>query len=354
LLDWSTGNDSEVMMAIFRQLVSFDRLGDFWGVLREIDPSSAERDARRPVRVVICGRPGVGKRHLAAELSDGEASNPVVDVYDMTGDVPIALPDADAYIYLTSAAVQNPTAENDHLRQLGRRGSPVIVVVTDSDSADVAGLTERLAAVAGLDPQRVLALSVDRHEDIYSELIPALLRSAPTLALPLGRQMPAVRDQAADQLISETARVNAEFAALSSLPALIPIVGGLASAGADMIILTKNQVMLIMKLAIAHGRSVDNRLQVVTEMLPIIGAGFLWRTIARSLVALVPGPLAAAPKVAVAYVGTYVVGKAAQYYYRAGRRPSVDMLEHFQREAIDQLGALLPTISRLSKRIGPP
>ena len=95
-------------------------------------------------------------------------------------------------------------------------------------------------------------------------------------------------------------------------------------------------------------------MQVITEMVPIVGAGFLWRTIARSLVALVPGPLTIAPKVAVAYVGTYVVGKAAQYYYRVGKRPSVETLEHFQREALEQLRSVLPNLSQLGRRISRP
>jgi uncharacterized protein (DUF697 family) len=341
-------------MADFRDLLSFDRIGDFWGILKEMDPAAVERDARRSVRLVVCGAPGVGKRRLAAELSGGDFANPVVDVYDMPGDVPIALPEADAYLYVASAVVRNPAVEGDHLRQLTRRGKPVLVILTDAPIADNNGLKERLAASAGLDPQRVLALSVDHPEDVFSQLVPALLRVAPTIALPLGSQLPAMRNQAGNRLVEETSRVNAEFAALSSLPALIPIVGGIASAGADMIVLTKNQVMLILKLAIANGRSVDNRLQVITEIMPIVGAGFLWRTIARSLVAMVPGPLAIAPKVAVAYVGTYVVGKAAQYYYRVGKRPSAETLEYFQREALEQFRSVLPNLTQLGRRISRP
>ncbi|HLZ09305.1 MAG TPA: hypothetical protein VKT80_11995, partial [Chloroflexota bacterium] len=92
----------------------------------------------------------------------------------------------------------------------------------------------------------------------------------------------------------------------------------------------------------------------MAEVLPIIGAGLVWRSIARSLISLIPSPLAIAPKVAVAYIGTFVVGKAAQYYYRVGQRPSPELLEHFQREALDQLQSLLPTLSQLGRRLPSP
>jgi len=341
-------------VAGLRELVSFDRIGDFWGILREVDPASIERDARHPVRLIICGPAGVGKRHLAAQLTNRELGGSVVEVYDMPDDVAIALPDADAYLYVTSPVVRNSIRGRDNLRQVLHRGAPVLVALTDSVAQDILELKQYLETVAGVDPRRIVSLVGDNQDQVFEELVPALLAAAPLIALPLGRQLPALRTASADRLVRETSRVNAEFAALSSIPAFIPIVGGLASVGADMIVLTKNQVMLVLKLAIVNGRSTDNRLQIMAEVLPIIGAGLVWRSIARSLISLIPSPLAIAPKVAVAYIGTFVVGKAAQYYYRVGQRPSPELLEHFQREALDQLQSLLPTLSQLGRRLPSP
>jgi uncharacterized protein (DUF697 family) len=272
----------------------------------------------------------------------------------MANDVPIALPHADAYIYVTSSDLRNRGVEREHVRQLTHRGSPVLVVLTVSMDQDLDKMRDALASATGLDSSRVVAVTLDKDVRLLDEVVPALFSIAPMIALPLGRQLPAMRAASADRIVRETSRVNAEFAALSSLPSIVPIVGNLASMGADMVVLTKNQVMLLLKLAILHGRPMDNRLQVMSEILPIVGAGLFWRTVARGLISIIPGPFAVAPKVAVAYVGTYVVGKAAQNYYRIGQRPSPELLENFQREALEQLQTLLPILSHLGRRFPRP
>jgi uncharacterized protein (DUF697 family) len=338
-------------MAALREIVSFSRLGDFWGILREVDPKSIERDAARVVRLVLCGPANVGKRRMAAALSSGSFTEPLIGVYDMPSDVSVALPDADAYIYVTSSMIRQVAVEREHLRQLSRRNAPVLVLLADTGEEQIGSLRDTISATSGIDPRRILAIEPNASGDLANILGAPLLTAVPSLALPLGRHLPALRAVAADRLVRETARVNAEFAALSSLPGIVPIIGGIAAAGADMLVLTKNQAMLVLKLATVYGRPIDNSLQVVTEIAPIIGAGVIWRTIARNLVALIPGPLAIAPKVGVAYVGTYVVGKTAQYYYRVGQRPSPELLDRFRHEAVSQLQTLIPMIGELGKHL---
>jgi uncharacterized protein (DUF697 family) len=187
---------------------------------------------------------------------------------------------------------------------------------------------------------------------VAEDLAPTILRLAPHLALPLGRRLPVFRAPAADHLVRETSRVNAEFALVSGLPSLVPVVGTLTVASADMIVLTKNQVMLLLKLAVLNRRSIDNRLQVLSEILPIVGAGFFWRSAARTLITFLPGPLGVLPRGAVAYVGTFVAGKAAEHYYQWGRRPSPDVLDRFQRDAVAQLENVAPFLVEIGKRIG--
>jgi hypothetical protein len=67
--------------------------------------------------------------------------------------------------------------------------------------------------------------------------------------------------------------------------------------------------------------------------MPVIGGAFLWRTAARTAIGLAPAPMAALPKAAVAFLGTYVVGQAARYYYERGDAPPPEMLREFQAEA---------------------
>jgi len=120
---------------------------------------------------------------------------------------------------------------------------------------------------------------------------------------------------------------------MSSLPSLIPVLGMFMGGMADILVITKNQAMLVFKLAGIHGRNVDDRIAILKEILPVIGSAFIWRSAARAAVGLAPAPLSALPRAAIAYVGTYVVGQAARYFYEQGDRPSPEVLRSFQADA---------------------
>jgi uncharacterized protein (DUF697 family) len=317
-------------------------VSDFWSIIREIDPQAVVRESQQDVRVVICGSPGAGKRTLAAALTLGELSrdSAVVQVYDMPSDVPVALPTADLYVYVVAADRSVEGAQREHVRQLQRRSGRVVAVLNDTAGWGTTAVEARRSDIAGslgIPAERIVAANVQDRREVIDRVAPILLAAVPGLALPLGTRLPELREAAAHQLISETSRVNGEFAAVSSLPSVVPLIGGLASAGADMLVLTKNQVMLLLKLALLHQRSIDDRLQVLAEVAPVVGAGFLWRSLARTLVSFVPGPFGVAPRVAVAYAGTYVLGETAHAYYRFGRRPSPEVLERIRAEAYHQL-----------------
>ncbi len=340
-----------------RNLLTSGRISEFWSVVREIDPQTVIREAEQPVRLIICGSPGVGKRTLAAALAGSDLSGPqptniAIDVCDMPSDVPLALPSADLYLYVTSANHAFGSLERSHLGQLLRRPGRVLCVLNCDYSIEREqrqSIQQAAGDVFGLAPDRLLCVSAVDERSVQQDLLPCLLREVPHLALPLGRRLAPLREPAADFLIADTARVNAEFAVVSSLPALVPVVGTFTSVGTDMVVLTKNQIMLLLKLALIYRRPVDNRLQVLTEVAPIVGAAFFWRAAARSLVSLIPGPFALAPRAAVAFVGTYVTGKAGQYYYRWGLRPSTEILDSFRDEAIRQISGASLLLGQLSR-----
>lgn len=167
----------------------------------------------------------------------------------------------------------------------------------------------------------------------------------------LGRWVPELRPAVAATLIQATSRANAQFAMLSNLPAFIPLVGNLVGATADFIILTKNQMLLLYKLAAVYGRDIDERRQILIEMAPVVGAGLVWRTVARELMALLPALLGAVPKVMVAYAGTYTVGRAAQYYYEEGRRPTRADWDRFYRQAVARWQALRAARGRRQRHV---
>jgi uncharacterized protein (DUF697 family) len=166
------------------------------------------------------------------------------------------------------------------------------------------------------------------------QLLGALVRLTPDALLPLGRRYPRIREAVAERLILDVSRANAQFAALSSLPANIPLVGGVVGDFADILVLTKNQLILLFKLAGLYGRDLELGRQLVLEILPVVGGAFFWRSTARSLVGLLPGFMALVPKVVVAYAGTFVVGEMARYYYRYGRRPPPGLVRELSAEGL--------------------
>src|SRR5690606_1105070 len=132
-------------------------------------------------------------------------------------------------------------------------------------------------------------------------------------------------------------KANAQFALVSNVPAVIPIVGNIVAAGADLIVLTKNQVMMVFKIAAAHNRDLNNQMAMMRELAPVVGGGFLWRTVAREAASFLPLAAGTVPKVAIAYVGTVVMGRAADYYYRFGEKPTRQHLREFTRKASDSV-----------------
>lgn len=168
-----------------------------------------------------------------------------------------------------------------------------------------------------------------------------IVRAAPDRAPAFGRAFPAFRPAAARAVINESSIANAQFALISNIPAVLPIIGGIAAAGADFIVLTKNQVMMMYKLGAMYDRELTDQFAIIQELAPVVGAGFLWRSLARGAASFLPFAAGTIPKVAIAYAGTMAIGLAAEYYYRTNLRPSRAQLRAFQRQAM-QLVRRLP------------
>jgi uncharacterized protein (DUF697 family) len=142
---------------------------------------------------------------------------------------------------------------------------------------------------------------------------------------------------AVKSVIDDTSVANAQFALLANVPSVLPVFGTLATVSADVLVLTKNQLLLVYKVAAIHGRNLDDKSAILREMAPVAGAGFFWRTIAREATTILPMAAGTVPKVAIAYSGTVAIGRAADYFYRFGRKPSKDLLESFYRTGMESL-----------------
>jgi len=124
----------------------------------------------------------------------------------------------------------------------------------------------------------------------------------------LAARLPVLRGPLCEQLIASFARKNAIVAAAVWIP------------GADLPVLTLNQVRLVLRIAAAHGEEIDR--ERLPEIVAALGAGVGLRALARELLDLVP-VAGWAVKGAVAYAGTRTLGEAAVQWFGA-RHPAGD------------------------------
>lgn len=168
------------------------------------------------------------------------------------------------------------------------------------------GIAEHLAAgrqreamnALGLKAEQVLRVASD--VDIPKRLPQRLFTLFPDSVIPLARQFPVFREEAAWQEVEATAKQNA-------VVGLIPVPGG------DMPIMTANQIKMILRMAAAYDLPLTS--QRAKELFAVVGGGFAFRTLARQLCKFVPGPgwLVGG---SIGYSGTLAMGKTAIEYFR--------------------------------------
>jgi uncharacterized protein (DUF697 family) len=275
-------------------------LGGMWKFWKTVSGAAVQEiaaEAARPVHLMLVGTPDQAAL-LTARLA---LETPV------PRDTPEGPPDIRSFVLRVSSAEELP--------------ADALALDADAVTADETKLAQALARIVLRHPDRRLALA---------------------------RAIPAFRPAVADQLIQEASLTNAKLAVLSALPGVIPftdVLMPLTSAG-DMVLLTRNQIILLLKIAAAYGRDVDLRARV-RELLPVVGSAFGWRALARELLGLVPGGIGVVVKGAVAYAGTYTVGKGAAIYYSTGRTLSDTRLKQLYKASFKEA---LGRVKRLVRR----
>jgi uncharacterized protein (DUF697 family) len=183
------------------------------------------------------------------------------------------------------------------------------------------------------------------------DLVPTLLKARPQWRIALARNFPAFREAVADRLIADVSRINAEFSILTAIPSVIPALGPFfPSAGLDILMLSKNQMLLVLRLAAVYGLDVDPRRRL-GELLPTVGSGVGWRAIARQVVGLVPAGVGAAMRGTIAFTGTWIVGKAAQQYFRSGYHPTREQMRVLYEEAAERAKLVVQQAVRRVRRL---
>jgi uncharacterized protein (DUF697 family) len=308
--------------------------------MRELDLGEIQRQFSAPVRILVTGTSAAEATRLADRLFGPAAtaswSVAVASLTDSNpgGDQP------DLVLLLVQPSEDVFALLRQYRAQPRRSAAPLLEIVVGGQ------LPPAMEAEAGVPPFRAVAAELGDMDQLVRLVVPAALDLVPELAPALGRRFPAFRPYVAERLIRETSRANAQFAFLSSVPANLPLVGGVASGAADLALLTKNQAVLVYKLAGLFGRSLDDRVSLAVEIAPVVGGAFLWRSVARALLGMLPTIVGGLPKAAVAYAGTYAVGHMARYYYSTGRRPPPELIGRFQADGARLASELVSRLRR--------
>jgi uncharacterized protein (DUF697 family) len=249
---------------------------DVMRVVRELQTSAREE---RPL--VVAGAPELASV-LRRELVQGGVAEAVREQRPLEGAV--------ALVYVLAGTVD----EEDRavLRAAERARLPVVCVVAGPSSAD------------GPEPPFVLPENVVRVRSgagfPLEEIARALARMLGEKATPLAARLPVLRRPVCEELIRRHSRQNAFVGAAVWM------------RGADLPVLTLNQIRLVLRIADAHGFEITA--ERVPELLAVIGGGIGLRAVARRAVLSVP--IAGwAVKGAIAYAGTRALGEAAVRYF---------------------------------------
>ncbi len=289
--------------------------GAMWKTVREVDVNAIRHEAERGL-VIACVGDEVSLAWVGHVLHDGPSRYPLGP--DPLALVPLA--EAGDYVDLLASAdllvvALDATSPLDGpglagLRRLSATPRPDQVVLLFGDpSRAPESWSEylRRGAAIMVDPQSPRAA-----EDVAAAVLDGLPADA---GLAAARRLPGLRPLFASRLTGEVSASNAAVALASGVPSLVPILG-IPLAAADTVILTKNQALMVYRLALACGAPPEFQKRML-EITPVIGGAVMWRQIAAALVGLVPG-YGIVPKTAVAYGGTYVVGLAATRWYETG------------------------------------
>lgn len=239
------------------------------------------RSSARSDRPLVVSGPDALVSLLVEELTRGGVAAAVREQGPLEGTAALVLVLGDA-----------PTTDDERLlHEASRARLPVVAVVPASIGAAKHVpyvLDENLVRVPG-----GAGFPVD-------EIAKRLARVLGEEATPLAARLPVLREAVCEELIRKFSRQNGVLGVLVFVP------------GADLPILTANQVRLVLRIADAHGFEIDR--ERLPEVLAVIASGFGFRALARKAIGYVPF-VGWVVKGAVAYTATRALGEAAVRHF---------------------------------------
>jgi uncharacterized protein (DUF697 family) len=260
--------------------------GAIYGVVKELRAAAEDyrpivvAGAADPARGLLDALTAGGDAQALRDLSGAEVSN-----YDVEG--------AGLLLYAVEGQVR-PEDENV-FRLADRKGVEAICVLVGAPSG------------GSVDVPFVFATNVVHTE--AGRALPAnrifklIAERADERAYMWAARLPALRQAVVEQTIEKFSRQNGILGVAIFIP------------GADMPVLTLNQIRMVFRIAGAYGEEIDR--DRALEVLAVIGAGFGFRAVAREALGFVPG-IGWVIKGGIAYTGTRALGKAALAYFEKG------------------------------------
>ncbi len=297
-------------------------------LIGEIDVRPIRAEAEEiPVLVIYAADTGTA-RYLADQLGNdpdrpGEEFSAAIPVNHLNyldqGSLPVDL----SILVLNQAELEQIT-DQGILAEWQTGGRRALIVLHTPD--DLNELGRKIVPPSGNRFIRRVIGDVYDLSFLQEQLAPAALSLLADRSLALARYYPFFRSLVTRQLIQDACTSNAAYSLTTGVAEIIPVVNVPLNV-TDMVVLTKAQAFLVYRLGLALGLPLDWQ-AYLAEFGSVLGSGFLWRQAARSLIGLVPA-YGILPKVAIAYAGTYVVGRVVYQWYLTGR--------HMNREQIGRL-----------------
>ncbi|MEO6835196.1 MAG: hypothetical protein ABI231_04740 [Candidatus Tumulicola sp.] len=303
-------------------------------VRRGIDVRSVQVHVRKPFRFLLCGDPALIAETRALLLS-GHADAVPLDAAAcletiFPGTAPIAEPSEVRAVLFLGRPGDLAGADLASLKPLK---VPMLALTIDP-SAPPSGPAS--APAPGTSAQySAPAISC---EALRGRVFPHLVECARGVEIAVGRRLPVLREAVAAKLTRDAAnnalKVSLASAVVDHIPVVGIVLGAFASAG-DMVAITGIQMMLLLHIEAAYGRDPD--VQRMWQLLPVVGGGFGWRTLARELSGFIP-VAGIAIKGAIAYAGTIVVGESVTFFLEHGRHmtasQAANIFETTKRDAL--------------------
>jgi len=290
-----------------------------WNLIRELDLGDIRERADAPFALVVAGEADAAREvaELVARAPGQAGVHPWVTVLPLPlspRPLPAAPGDAATWAVVVARGARPTDDERGAARRLAEAGARVVTLVRD----DAATATHGADAPLGGEAARVVLPERVPAADLRRALAHALVEveAAPDAAVALARRLPLLREPIVRLLVEEVAQANAWYAVTTGAAEVIPGFN-VPLVVADVVVMTKNQLIMAYRIALAAGKSGEAR-DVLGELFGVIGGGLMLRQAARTLVGLVP-VVGIVPKVAVAYAGTRLIGAAAWLWASEGR-----------------------------------